>query len=378
MGQRQRRFTWALCALLAGAIGCSSNKSHSGGGAGGGGAPAGGGGTAGGGSAGGGGTTDPTDGGAGADDGGMTSPPDLGPPPKQSLVWVWQDFSNTLTTVAQHSPSFTQVSPALYQLNYAYTSGPAQLLSSSFDGLSPAQIAQKIHAAGLKCIPLVYAGAGNSGVDTGIQNVITDSPPGAQQSFITSMLADAATYGWDGYNLDWEVQNLGHSLSDQLNSFLAKFRDALHAQGLTVSLDLGGWYVQQCTDSGGNGFVDLKTLAASVDWAILEDYAGALGSPNASGCPSGFQDQIDCSSTFAGGLDVMCDLPPANVSIGLISPVGGNGGTNVFAGGALDAVNAYGFRAVAIWPDDSVFLNANDISPAGATWYSLLAGYLEQ
>ncbi|HEX4456857.1 MAG TPA: hypothetical protein VIA18_02755 [Polyangia bacterium] len=373
----------ALCALFAGTIGCSSSKGHDGvggGGAGGGGAPAGGGGSpaGGGGSGGGGGTTAPTDGGAPNDDGGTTNPPDAGPPAKQSLVWVWQDFSNTLTTVAQHSPSFTQVSPALYQLNYAYTSGAAQLLSTSFDGLTPTQIAQKIHAAGLQCIPLIYAGAGNSGVDTGIQNVITDTPAGAQQSFITSMIADAATYGWDGYNLDWEVQNLDHSYSDQLNSFLAKFRDALHAKGLTVSLDLGGWYVQQCTDSGGNGFVDLKTLAASVDWAILEDYSGALGSPNSGGCPSGFQDQIDCSSTFTGGLNVMCDLPPANVSIGLISPVGGNGGTNIFAGAALDAVNAYGFRAVAVWPDDSVFLNANDISPAGATWYSLLAGYLEQ
>jgi len=280
--------------------------------------------------------------------------------------------------VAKHSPSFTQVSPALYQLNYAYASGPAQLLNASFDGLSPSDIAQKIHAAGLQCIPLIYAGAGNSGTDQGIQNILDDAPAGAQQSFITSMLADAAQYGWDGYNLDWEVGNTGHDYSDKLVAFLTKFRDALHAKGLTVSLDLGGWYMQQCTDSGGDGFVDLKTLGDSVDWAILEDYSGALGNAPSTGCPSGFQTSIDCSGTFAGGLNVMCDLPPANVSIGLISPEGGNGGTNVFAGDALAAVNAYGYRAVAIWPDDSVFLNSDNISPSGATWYSLLAGYLEQ
>jgi hypothetical protein len=89
------------------------------------------------------------------------------------------------------------------------------------------------------------------------------------------------------------------------------------------------------------------------------------------------QTPIACSSDFAGGLDVMCELPPANVSIGLISPEGGNGGTNVFAGDALAAVNAYGYRAVAIWPDDSVFLNDAHISPSGATWYSLLADYLK-
>ena len=309
-------------------------------------------------------------------DSGTIDPP--GPPAKQSLVWVWQDFANTLDVVASHAGSFTQVSPALYQLNFDYASGPAKLLSGDFDGLSPKQVADKIHAAGLKCIPLMYAGSGNSGTDQGIRNLLDDSPGGAQASFISSMLADAAQYGWDGYNLDWEVGDTDHSYSDKLVSFLVKFRDALHAKGLTVSLDLGGWYVQQCNESGSNGFVDLTTLGASVDWAILEDYSGALGNVGAAGCPSGLKTPIACSSDFAGGLNAMCMLPPANVSIGLISPEGGNGGTNVFAGDALAAVNAYGYRAVAIWPDDSVFLNDNHISPSGATWYSLLADYLKQ
>ena len=314
-----------------------------------------------------------------ATDGSVAAMPDAGgPASKQSLIWVWQDYVNSLAAVAAHASSFTQVSPALYTLNYAYASGAAQLLSADFDGLSAAQVSQTIHTANLKCIPLIYAGAGNNGTDQGIQNILNDSPTGAQQSFITSMLSEAANNGYDGYNLDWEVGNTGHDYSDKLVSFLSAFRDALHAKGMTLSLDLGTWYIQQCTDSGANGFVDFTTLGNSVDWAILEDYANGLGTVG-SGCPSGLQTSIQCSTDFAGGLDVMCDIPPQNVSIGLISAYSGNSGTNPFAGDALQAANAYGYRAVAIWPAYSnVFLDETAISPSGSSWYSLLAGFLAQ
>jgi hypothetical protein len=121
----------------------------------------------------------------------------------------------------------------------------------------------------------------------------------------------------------------------------------------------------------------LKTLGDSVDWAIVEDYTGALGTVRADGCASAPKDGATrgCGQ-FGQGLDVMCLLPPANVMIGLISPQGGNGGTNVFAGAALDAVDSYGYRAVAIWPDDNGILNSSHISPNGSDWYGLLAGFL--
>jgi hypothetical protein len=300
-----------------------------------------------------------------------------GPAQKQSLIWVWEDYVNSLNAVAAHASSFTQVSPALYQLNYAYASGPAQLLSGDFDGLSAAQVSQKIHAAGLECIPLIYAGAGNNGTDQGIQNILSDSPVGAQQSFITSMIDAAVSNGYDGYNLDWEVGGTGHDYSDKLVSFLVAFRDALHAKGMTLSLDLGTWYVQQCTGSGGDGFVDFATLGNSVDWAILEDYANTLGAPDSGGCPAGLQTAVQCDNGFADGLDVMCDLPPENVSIGLISAYSGNSGSNPFAGDSLQALDTYGYRAVAIWPAYSnVFLDETGISPSGATWYSLLADFV--
>jgi hypothetical protein len=297
------------------------------------------------------------------------------PPGKQSLIWVWMDYANSLDKVVAHASSFTQVSPALYNINYDYQGGVAHQVNGNddYDGLSTAQVAQKVHAAGLTCIPLMYAGAGNFGTDQGIQNILNDAPAGTQQGFITSMIGEAKTKGYDGYNLDWEVTgSTGYgAYGKKLVSFLTAFKAALHKEGMTLSLDLGGWYVRQCTAGGSDGLVDLTTIGASVDWAIIEAYAGALGSPGQS-CPGKSNGAINCDATFADALNAMCQVLPApSVSIGLIST-----GSNSFAGDALDAVNAYGFTAVAVWPDDSTFLNDSNMQPAGATWYDVLKTYL--
>ena len=74
-------------------------------------------------------------------------------------------------------------------------------------------------------------------------------------------------------------------------------------------------------------------------------------------------------------MNIMCDISPtSSVSIGLIEGSGGSG-ANPFLGQALDAVGALGFTSVAVWPDETPFLNAANI-PNGGTWPSLLAGYL--
>ena len=300
-----------------------------------------------------------------------TAPP--GPPAKQSLIWVWQDYANSLDAVTSNASSFTHVSPALYQLNFAYSSGVAQLVNTndSFDGLSSMQVAQKIHAAGLKCVPLMYAGAGNYGTDQGIQNVLDDSPSGAQASFISSMVAEGVTKGYDGYNLDWEVQSTGYAAyGKKLIAFLAAFKSALNAKQMVLSIDVAGWYTLQCSGSGGDGLVDLTQLGPVVDQAILEDYSGAFND-TATSCPKTNPSTQDCDTDFGGGLAVMCNVLPASVaSIGLIST-----GTNPFADRALTATLGYGFTSVAVWPDDSQFLNGTNI-PNGATWYTLLAGFL--
>jgi hypothetical protein len=77
----------------------------------------------------------------------------------------------------------------------------------------------------------------------------------------------------------------------------------------------------------------------------------------------------DCGdSNFVSGLNVMCDLPPNAVSIGIIDSAH-NGGADTYTSDALNAVSAYGYPAVAVWPDDFGFY-------AQAAWYAALATYL--
>jgi hypothetical protein len=288
---------------------------------------------------------------------------------RKSLVWIWQNYRGSIATVLENANSFTHASPALYQMNYNYQSGVVQdeAPGGYYAGLDGAEMAASLHSAGLKVVPLMYAGAGNNGVDTGIQNVLTN--PAIAQSFIDSQVQEAIDKGYDGWNLDWEVgDGTTAQFGPALITFLTAFKAALNAHQMELSFDLGGWYVKQCTASGGNGLVDLKALGPAVDQAIIEDYSKSFTAPTQN-CPAVVPDLQDCDS-FNNGLSVMCSTTSNSVSIGLITP-----DTNPFASQALDAVSSYGFQSVALWPDSSAFLNSTGI-PNGGTWYSVLATWL--
>jgi len=329
------------------------------------------GGSSGGGTDSGGGSADT--GGGGSEGGGIDAPAEAGPPPaKQALLWLWQNYAQTLSDLQSNPMSFTHISPTFYQLNYGYSSGAAGFNGSdNFDGMTSMQIAQQIHAMGMKVVPAVQAGAGNNGTDQGIQNVLGDSPSGAQQSFITSMVAEGVAKAYDGFNLDWEPGKIGYSAyGAQYVSFLAKFKSALNAKGMVLSIDIGSWYVHQCQASCGDGLVDLVQVRQAVDQAIIMDYTGTFGGPPTS-CPAQLPMQQDCDSSFVAGMSVMCNLPAGAVSIGMIS-----GQTNSYLPQALQAVSMYGFPGVAVWPSYGN-LDSSGI-PQGGTWYSEFAQFLAQ
>jgi hypothetical protein len=294
------------------------------------------------------------------------------PQNKQSLIWIWQDYRNSIAKVLENANSFTHASPALYQMNYDYKSGVVQPPVGSngyFAELTGKDIAVALHSGGLKVVPLMYAGAGNNGTDLGIQNVLSD--PAVAQSFIDSQVQEALDKGYDGWNLDWEVQGTTYGqYGPSLITFLIAFKAALHAHDMELSFDLGGWYVKQCMASGGSGLVDLKAMGAAVDQAIIEDYAKTFDGPTDK-CPDVVPDLQDCSS-FGNGLSVMCATTSSSVSIGLITP-----GSNPFADQALGAISSYGFKSVALWPDASAFLNSQGI-PNNGTWFSVLGAWLAE
>jgi hypothetical protein len=308
---------------------------------------------------------------------------------RQSLVWVWMDYPQSLAAVAANKGSFTHVSPSLYDVNYDYASGVAEMQSDDgpddFDGLSSTQIAAQIHAMGMKCIPLIQAGAANSGTDQGIQNVIGDSPQGTQSAFITSMVQEAVTKGYDGYSLDWEVGG-GTTYATYgagLVTFLGAFQSALHQHGMVLSLIVGDWFVEQSNCSGGTGFVDLAGVSPNVDQLIVMDYQTTLGTPPTA-CTMSAPNPQNCGNDFGSDVDLMCAyVPESKISIGFDSDP--NAGNNDIAGACVSATQVSGIQAVAIWPEYNTagpnggyaFCDTTNISPAGATWFQLLAGFLD-
>jgi hypothetical protein len=154
---------------------------------------------------------------------------------------------------------------------------------------------------------------------------------------------------------------------------------------MTLSIVIGEAYIRQCALSEGDplgwDLVDLTQIGPAVDRVIVMAYGTSLGVPDMS-CPGGTPSpQASCDdSSFGLMMNVMCDVSPSSaVSIGLIQGANtdktyGNG-TNPFLDQALNAIATVGFTGVAVWPDDTPFLDSTKI-PNGGTWYSLLANYM--
>jgi len=184
----------------------------------------------------------------GATDGGSLARPDSGHTSDagsrgEAWVWLFTNFSSALSDIAANPGSFTHVSPTLYDVNYSYASGVPEFWqgADSFDGLSSQQICQRVHQMGMRCIPAIFGGAGNTGTDQGIENILNNTS-GAQTNFITSIVNEAVSKGYDGWNLDWEMgAALGQDRStwgNKWDSFLSALYAAMHARGLLLSVDV--------------------------------------------------------------------------------------------------------------------------------------------
>jgi spore germination protein YaaH len=237
---------------------------------------------------------------------------------------------------------------------------------------------------GMKCVPLIQAGAGNSGTDQGIQNIVADKPPGTQSAFITAMVQEAVTKGYDGYSLDWEVGGgtTYAGYGQAMTSFLGAFQAALGQHGMVLQLIVGSWFVYQSNCSGDTGFVDLPAAAQKVDQVIMMAYDTALGAP-ATQCDASVSNPQNCGGDFGSDMNLMCaHVPLDKINIGYDSdPMNGN---NDIAGACVAATEAAGITEVSIWPEYNTagpngsyaLCDTTNIAPPGATWFELLAGFL--
>ncbi len=203
---------------------------------------------------------------------------------RQSWAWVYTNWTATATALTSHASSFTHISPTFYDLNYDYKSGAAEYWNCSsttpscnYEGQTPAQYTATLTKAGFLVVPLIYAGAANSGTDQGVQNILNDAN-GEAESFITAMTAEAVTQGYAGYNLDWEMSSTGSAYADKFVTFVNNFKTQLAKHNMTLSADAIVSNVNGTWCSGNDGYLDFGKLStSSLDYVIVEDYTGSLG-----------------------------------------------------------------------------------------------------
>jgi hypothetical protein len=312
---------------------------------------------------------------------------------RTSIAWAFIYLSDSLAAIKPHASSFTHVSPLIYDVNYAYSSGVAEFWNTktdSFqDGLTSTTVTTAIHAMGLKSLPVILGGASNNGTDDGIHTLLTDAT--AQTSFITSMVSEAQKKSYDGYNLDWEMSQGATTFAaygTQLIAFLGAFKSALNAHGMILTYDVVDFNVVQSNCSGGQGPVDLTKLGAVVDLAIVEDYNSKLGVAETT-CPATLQNPLLCNQTFNDDLNFMCVYLPLDViSIGMnacgATSSSCGGGSNTIAGTAIADIEAYGIKSVALFPQANsdgpsggyAIFDGVGLTPTGTTWFSILSDFL--
>jgi hypothetical protein len=299
--------------------------------------------------------------------------------------------------VAKHTASFTHVAAFVYECSNYSGGGVAPFWNTPGgadvwqNGLTSTTMAAKVHGMGLKYLAAVAGGA-ELNSNQGIINIITDNPPGTQSGFITSMVQEGVNKKYDGYALDWEMGGAPagqiidyNDHGAKMQSFLAAFKAALHAQGMILTVAFVPNDVKQSCTSYGNGVWDLTEFGKNVDLAMLEDYANSLGTPSAS-CPAGYTDP-GCSPSmtfapFANEAALLCStMVPSSVNV---TANAWSQMTNPFAGDAVNTLEAYGINSIGLFPQInndgpggsySIF-ESNGIQPAGTDWFTLLEAYL--
>jgi hypothetical protein len=331
-------------------------------------------------------------------DGGVLPHVDGGVQGRTSIGWAVDYPDDVFNVIAAHTSSFTHVAAFVYEITgysgggvapFWNTPGGADVFQN---GLTSTTMVSKVHGMGLKYLAAVAGGA-ELNSNQGVLNIITDSPTGTQAGFITSMVSEGVTKHYDGYALDLEMGGApaGQVISyaqhgAEMESFLAAFKSALHAQGMILTVAFVPNDVKQSCTSYGNGVWDLTELGKNVDLAMLEDYATTLGTASTS-CPATFSDPSSCYAgtvfgPFSNEVDQLCTtLLPSSVNITMNA---WSMMTNPFAGSAMSLVETYGIRSVGLFPQInndgpggsySIF-ESNGIAPAGDDWFTLLATFL--
>ncbi|MCR5250169.1 MAG: chitinase [Lachnospiraceae bacterium] len=187
-------------------------------------------------------------------------------PPLQQVVLGWHqmladaDNGSGMASLTEAASSLNVVSPTWYFL---------QDEEGTYKSLASAAYVQAAHDKGYQ----VWALVENMDAETDFEELNLFSSSERRASLIEALVAEAEQYGFDGINMDIEMNdaNLGKT-GPHYVQFLRELSIALHARGLVLSVD-----VPPPTES--NKAFDLKELGYVTDYVVLmaydEHYAGS-------------------------------------------------------------------------------------------------------
>lgn len=173
---------------------------------------------------------------------------------------VWYQVTNTtannyIDSYLAQTQGINTLSPTWYSI-----AGEQGELSS----LASAEFVNKMHARGIEVWPLV------NDFDKSLDYKALYSSQSARSKMIDQLLADAARYGYDGINIDFE--NIRTEYGQDFLQFIRELSIACQAQNLVLSTD-------NYKPAPYNSCYNLKEQSVFVDYVIImgydEHYAGS-------------------------------------------------------------------------------------------------------
>jgi hypothetical protein len=272
------------------------------------------------------------------------------PTQKQSLVWTFQDYSQSLTDVFANPTSFTAVSPFDDTIiGYTLTStgafenvgGTENICDPSCNSAATIEwVEGQIYSHNMLVEPTIAAvdqsGSCSGAYTVAIKDLIEDSSSTQQSIFITPLLNELTANGQHitGVNIDFEPTLGCYSSTDSTDytNFLNNLGTQLHKHAIALSVDVFEYLSNKL-----GGPWDFSAIGASrgVDYIIMEDEGGNTLS------------NFESIAQYLNGLSPAVPLAKQGVAIGSAPCTSGD---NCIGDSATSYLVQNGFPIMSAWP----------------------------
>ena len=253
-------------------------------------------------------------------------PPNASPITRLAWIWLWNDYYNALSQIAQNPGTVSVISPNAYMLD---NNGTFQVASAD------AEICPSVHVLGLSCEPLIQNDQNNP---SGINLLLTSAS--LQSTFISSAVNEAVQSNLDGYNLDLEPSAGTFHVASQYGQFLTNFANAMHSVGKSLSVDVAAW-------DGGSLWNLAIEGSTTVDLVLtMETYSQSM---------QVFQQSLQ---------SILSSIPINKIAVGFLTRSDDSTLSQRF-----QMIESNGIPVVMVWPSFPGFLGAN--------YWGELAGFMK-